>query len=369
MLWPRPTTLAACLLPIVLSACGESSSMNDPRTQPPLVRAVAVASADDLSRSFTGVVVARVQSDLGFRVPGKVLERLVDTGQTVKRGQPLMRLDPIDLALQAHAQQQAVAAARARARQTADEERRNSHLVAVGAISASAYDRIKSLADTARAELNAAQAQANVARNTTGYAALLADADGVVVETLAEPGQVVSAGQPVVRLAKAGQREAIVHLPETLRPTLGSQAQARLYGHDTRVMAAKLRLLSDAADPLTRTFEARYVLQSAGGDAPLGSTVTLSIADGTSTPPALAIPIAALHDPGQGPGVWVITGEPATVSWRTVHLLGLSDERARVSGNLKPGEQIVALGAHLLHEGEEVRVLLRGNGITGVQQP
>lgn len=367
MLRYRPKALAVCLLPIVLTACGESSSVGDPRNQPPLVRTAVVASADGTARSFTGVVVARVQSDLGFRVPGKVLERLVDTGQRVKRGQPLMRLDPIDLGLQAQAQQQAVTAAAARAKQTADDESRNRDLVAAGAISASAYDRIKAMADTARAELNAAQAQANVARNATGYAVLLADADGVVVETLAEPGQVVSAGQPVVRLAKAGPREAIVHLPETLRPPLGAQAQARLYGSDTRVMSAKLRLLSDAADPLTRTFEARYVLENASAIAPLGSTVTLRIADAPSTPPALAIPIAAIHDPGQGPGVWVIAGDPATVTWRAVQLLGLSDAYARVSGGLKPGEQIVALGAHLLHEGEAVLIQRQGNGVSGEQ--
>jgi len=363
MLRSRPATIAACLLPLVLAACGQPSSAHDPRNQPPLVRAAAVASADNTSRSFTGVVVARVQSDLGFRVSGKVLERLVDTGQTVKRGQPLMRLDPIDLGLQAQAQQQAVAAATARARQTADDEGRNRDLVAAGAISVSAYDRIKSLADTAKAELTAAQAQANVARNATGYAVLLADADGVVMDTLAEPGQVISAGQVVVRLAKAGQREALVHLPETLRPSIGDQAWARLYGGGVSVIPAKLRLLSDAADPLTRTFEARYVLEGASVNAPLGSTVTLDIAGSKGIQDALAVPIAALHDPGQGPGVWVIAGTPTKVTWRAVQVLGLSDDSARVSGPLKAGEQVVALGAHLLHESEEV--LVQGAGVTG----
>ncbi|HEX8593875.1 MAG TPA: efflux RND transporter periplasmic adaptor subunit [Pseudomonas sp.] len=365
MLRSSIAAIAFCLLPCFLTACGESSSVRDPRTQPPLVRAATVMSAEGASRSFTGVVVARVQSDLGFRVSGKVLERLVDTGQTVQRGQPLMRLDPIDLGLQAQVQGQAVAAAGARAKQTADDEARNRVLVAAGAISASAYDRIKSMADTARAELNAAQAQASVARNATGYAILLADADGVVVDTLAEPGQVVSAGQPVVRLAKAGLREAIVHLPETLRPAIGAQAQARLYGNDTRVIPVKLRLLSDSADPLTRTFEARYVLDDAA--APLGSTVTLSIADGKPAQAAVAVPMAAIYDPGKGPGVWVIAGTPAVVSWRAVQLQGLSDDCAVVSGGLKPGEQIVALGAHLLHEGEQVRVLQSGNGVNGEQ--
>jgi len=320
-----------------------------------------VKGSSDISRSFTGVVAARFQGDLGFRVSGKILERLVDTGQTVKRGQPLMRLDPIDLGLQARAQQESVIAARARAKQTADDEARYRDLVAAGAVSASAYDQIKAAADTARAQLGAAQAQSEVARNASGYAVLVADTDGVVVETLAEPGQVVSPGQPVVRLARAGQREAIVHLPETVRPAAGSSAQATLYGNTTGAVTARLRLLSDSADRMTRTFEARYVLEGALANAPLGSTVTLRIAEGTAQGPVLQVPIAAVYDPGKGTGVWVIAGTPAKVSWRPVQLLGLSDDSARVAGDLKEGEPVVALGAHLLRDGEEVRLDQQGD--------
>ncbi|EJL06356.1 efflux RND transporter periplasmic adaptor subunit [Pseudomonas chlororaphis] len=357
----RPVPIAACLLPLVLTACGDSSTVEDPRTQAPLVRSSAVQGASGVSRSFTGVVAARVQGDLGFRVSGKILERLVDTGQTVKRGQPLMRLDPIDLGLQARAQQESVIAARARAKQTADDEARYRDLVAAGAISASAYDQVKAAADTAKAQLSAAEAQADVARNASGYAVLFADSDGVVVETLAEPGQVVSPGQPVVRLARAGQREAIVHLPETLRPAAGSTAQATLYGNTTGAVTAKLRLLSDSADRMTRTFEARYVLEGALANAPLGSTVTLRIAEGSANGQVLQVPIAAIHDPGQGTGVWVIAGTPAKVAWRPVRVLGLSDDAAQVAGDLKAGERIVALGAHLLREGEEVRLAQQGD--------
>lgn len=355
----RPFPLAVCLLPLALTACGDSSTAQEPRTQAPVVRSAAVQLANEASRSFTGVVAARVQGDLGFRVSGKVLERLVDTGQTVKRGQPLMRLDPIDLGLQARAQQEAVTAARARAKQTADDEARNRDLVAAGAISASAYDQIKAAADTARAQLSAAVAQADVARNASGYAVLVADADGVVVETLAEPGQVVSPGQPVVRLARAGQREAIVHLPETLRPAPGSTAKAKLYGDTSGAVTAKLRLLSDSADRTTRTFEARYVLEGELANAPIGSTVTVDIAQDSAPKQALQVPIAAVYNPGKGPGVWTIAGTPAKVTWRPVEVLGLSDDAARVAGELNVGEHIVALGAHLLREGEEVRVLTR----------
>lgn len=361
MLRLKPATLAVCLVPLALVACGEPSDTVDPRSLPPLVRVASVVSAIDDSRAFTGVVVARIQSDLGFRVQGKILERLVDTGQTVKRGQPLMRLDPVDLGLQAQAQQQAVAAARARARQAADDEVRYRGLVGTGAVSASSYGQIKAAADTARAELSAAQAQANVAQNATGYAVLLADADGVVMDTLAEPGQVVSAGQPVIRLARAGQREAIVQLPETLRPASGSEAQATLYGTGGQRVPAKLRLLSDAADPVTRTFEARYVLEGALANAPLGATVTLHIAEEKRTLPVMQVPLAALYDPGKGPGVWGISGQPSKVSWRPVQVISLGDDAASVSGSVRPGEQVVALGAHLLHEGETIRTAQQGD--------
>lgn len=208
-----------------------------------------------------------------------------------------------------------------------------------------------------------------MARNASGYAVLLADADGVVMETLAEPGQVVSPGQPVVRLARAGQREAVVQLPETLRPAVGSSAQATLYGSTSGAVTARLRLLSDSADRVTRTFEARYVLEGALANAPLGSTVTLRIAEGVAQGPVLQVPIAALYDPGNGTGVWVIDGEPAKVTWRPVQVLGLSDDAARVAGRLNVGERIVALGAHLLREGEPVRLLAPGDvNIAGTRQ-
>ncbi|ATS50217.1 efflux RND transporter periplasmic adaptor subunit [Xanthomonas citri pv. fuscans CFBP 6996] len=346
-----------CVLLLGLSACG-GKAQTDPRTAAPLVRVATVGDAGAAVRTFSGTVAARVQSDLGFRVAGKVSERLVDAGQRVRRGQRLLRIDPIDLQLAARAQQDAVAAARARAQQTADDEARYRDLRGTGAISASAYDQIKAAADAARAQLSAAQAQADVARNANRYTDLLADADGVVMETLVEPGQVVAAGQPVVRLAHAGRREAIIQLPETLRPQVGSVAQASLFGDAAVTVPATLRQLSESADRLTRTFEARYVLEGALAQAPLGTTVNLRIADDTAinARPGLQVPLAALFDAGKGPGVWVIAGNPTKVSWRPVAVLGLDDDHANVAGTLARGERIVALGAHLLREGEQVRI-------------
>ena len=345
------------LASFALAACGEGH-VADPRTEAPLVRTTAVQPAPGASRSFTGVVSARVQSDLGFRVQGKVIERLVDIGQTVKRGQPLMRIDPVDLGLQAGPQQQVVDAPQARAKQAADDEARYRGLVAAGAVSVSTYAQRKAAADSAKAQLAAAKAQADVANNASGYAVLLADADGVIVDTLAEPGQVVTAGQIVVRLAHAGPREAVVQLPETLRPASGSVAQARLYGTDGKTVPATLRQLSDSADRLTRTFEARYVLGGALSDAPLGATVTLNLSrDTAQSASVLEVPVGALFDPGTGTGVWTIAGSPAHASWHKVHITALGTETAVVTGDLREGEQVVALGAQLLHEGEKVRLL------------
>lgn len=360
-------SVAISALPFTLVACSEKPQ-SDPRTEAPLVRAATVQSAAAASRTFTGTVAARVQSDLGFRVPGKVLERLVDTGQTVKRGQVLVRIDPVDLKLAAHAQQETVAAARARAQQTAEDEARYRDLRGTGAISTSAYDQIKAAADAAKAQLNATEAQAEVARNASHYAELLADADGVVMETLVEPGQVVSAGQVVVRVARAGHREAVIQLPETLRPAIGSVGQATLFGKESLTVPAKLRQLSDTADRLTRTFEARYVLDGELSNAPLGATVTIQIPGGLAVAQdSLRVPITSLFDAGKGPGVWVVEGEPAKVAWRAVKVQRLDDDGGYVSGitgQLKQGDRIVALGTHLLREGQQVRVASQATATT-----
>jgi RND family efflux transporter MFP subunit len=348
-------------LPVLLSGCHHPAS-SDPRTEPPLVRtAVVENNASSLARSFTGTVAARVQSDLSFRVSGKVLARLVSCGQQVHRGQPLMRLDDVDLRLASTAQQEAVVATAARARQATDDETRDRNLAADGAVPIAAYERTKASAEAARAQLKAAEAQARAAQNASGYALLVADADGVIVETLAEPGQVVTAGQTVVRLAQRGPREAVIQLPETLRPALGSSAQAALYGRAGVVVPTRLRELSSAADLLTRTFQAKYVLEGQLADAPLGTTVTVVVPE-DGAPRDLRVPIGALFDSGTGPGVWIVTDPPARVTWRPIKVHRMDDETVSVSEGLKQGDRVVSLGAHVLHEGQEVRLAAQASG-------
>jgi RND family efflux transporter MFP subunit len=341
-----------------LMACAPSQSTKDPRTVPQLAQVTRVQPAEVGTRAFTGVVSARVQSNLGFRISGKVIERLVDSGQGVRQGQPLMRLDRTDYAHAITTQVGNVDAARARLQQAAADEARFSGLVSSGAVSQSAYDQVKAAADSARALLSAAEAQLKVAQDEGAYATLVADADGTVVDTLAEPGQFVSAGQIVVRVARAGAREAAINLPETLRPVLGSTAHAVLYGANpdsATPYPARLRQLSDAADPLTRTFEARYVLEGAAARAPLGATVTVYLNESEPSG-ALAVPLGAIDDEGGGPGVWLLDRQSSSVSYRSVKFIRFDGERAIVSGAIHIGDPIIDVGGHFLHEGQRVQV-------------
>lgn len=353
MLKASVAIVALGLVSAGVAACKPADA--DPRNEVPLVRVATVHSANASERAFTGVIAAKVQSNLGFRVSGKIIQRLVDTGQTVKAGQPLMKLDPVDLKLTIVAQTNAINAARAIAIQARADEARYKNLVGEGWISHQRYEQAKSALDNAEAQLAAAEANAQLARNAEDYSVLTADADGVVMETLSEPGQVVSAGQTVVRLAHAGAREASVDLPETVRPAIGSQATATLYGDLKSRSDARLRQLSDAANPTTRTYEARYVLSGAAANAPLGATVTLHIPQ-FKNKDIVEVPVSAVVDNGASSGVWLIDQQKMAVAFRPVTLAGVGEETALISSGVQTGDQVVALGSRLLHNGDSVRI-------------
>jgi RND family efflux transporter MFP subunit len=334
---------------------GTAAGEADSRQGAQLVQIAIVKPAQSSERAFTGIISARVQSNLGFRVPGKVIERLVDTGENVHAGQVLMRLDQKDLDLALTAREKAVVSARAVAVQAKADEMRYRRLLASGWVAQQKYDQIKAAFDSATAQLAAAEAQAQVAKNEAGYSLLLADADGTIVETLAEPGQVVTAGQTVVRLAHSGPREATVNLPETVRPVIGSPAQVQVYGASAAASPARLRQLSDAADVASRTYEARYVLEGEASKAPLGATVTLRVVAINEAADDVEVPLGALYDNGKAPGVWVFDRESSSVSFHAVQVRRLAEETAVISG-VRTGESVVALGAHLLHPGDRVRI-------------
>jgi RND family efflux transporter MFP subunit len=350
----RSSTGALSFLTLALMAAGCSKpAEKDPRLQSPRVEVFKARAAGSNGRTFTGIVDARVQSDLGFRVGGKILERYVNMGQQVHKGQILMRLDSVDLKLSFAAQQANVEAARAKYTQAKADEARFAALVKTGDVSPQEYDRVRAALDSAKAQLEAAEAQARVSNNSSEYAVLLADADGVIVRTLSEPGQVVAAGQTVIQLAHDGPREALINLPEGVRPNLGTTASAQLYGQD-QMYQARLRQLADAADPASRTFEARYVLEGKAATAPLGSTVTITlVAKQTSGDQFVVAPVGAVYDRGSGPGVWIVD-DRSQVKFRPVQIASIGQEEVVLSSGVAAGEKVVALGAHLLHEGQVV---------------
>jgi RND family efflux transporter MFP subunit len=328
-------------------------------TSPRLVKAYTVLSAGDDSMEYTGVIHARTESDLAFRVSGKIIEKLVKAGDHVKRGQALMQLDPTDLRLAANAARAAVEAARAQNKRALADELRQRELVAIKAVSVQEYEQAKSAADATTAQLNSAVAYSMQLENQAGYAVLKADADGVIMEIPADVGQVVGPGNVVVSLAHDGAREAVVNLPEGNEKIAKSTATATLYADSGQTFPAKLRELSAMADPLTRTYQARYSLGGVGKNAPLGATVTVHL-DGDNADGEVRqyeIPVGALYDGGTGTSVWVINSDTSSLTRRPVEVAKLGSETALVSKGLKPGERILALGAHLVKEGERVKIL------------
>ncbi len=326
----------------------------DARLEPPLV-VVSQATYSVGDRSvYTGVVTARVEGNIGFRVSGKVTERLVDIGQEVHKGQVVMRLDRNDFVLNYSAQEASVATAKAKYTQAIADEARLNGLSEQGAISAQTYDAAKAALDATKAVLDAAKAQANLAKNADSYADLVADADGIIVGIFVEPGQVVASGQVVIRLAKNGPREAEVYLPEIVRPETNSEATAMLYSEGPKKFKVRLRELSKAADPVSRTYTARYVIPDSSS-VPLGSTVSIEL-NNEAGENVLQVPLASIYDDGRTTGIWIVNPLNSSVSLRKVSIKQVSAELAFVVGEVSQDEQIVALGAHLLHEGEMVKI-------------
>nr|WP_246255459.1 efflux RND transporter periplasmic adaptor subunit [Parasphingorhabdus flavimaris] len=331
----------------------------------PLVRAFNVtgANGDTAGNVLTGTVAARVESVLSFREGGRIIERRVENGERVKSGQLIARIDAADLSAtmqasqsQATAASRSVDAARATAQRAAADEIRLRGLAEAGAIAQRDYDAAVEGNLAAQARLRAAQADASAARsnarlqgNRRGYANLYAPASGIITDVLADRGQVVAAGSPVVRFAQSGPREVIVDIPEQNRDKLPANATGSLYGGGEFSVA--LRELSAAADPATRTYQARYRIIDAQPS--LGATVTLQFS-GTSNEKVHNVPISAVAERDDSPGVWIIKKDGKVV-WRKVSITFLDGENAAVSG-LRKGERIVSMGAHLLQSGQAVRV-------------
>ena len=349
---PLLRALRPAFLLAALAGC-DAQGTQAPAPAPPVpVRAVAVAPAEGVPFRLPGVVRAAREVELSFRIEGEIVERRVEAGQRVRAGDVLFRLDPRDLERALEAADAAVAAARAEAELAEREADRRRELFRKRAIAAEEADRTESAARAARERLRLARAQREQARNALGYAELVAPAEGVVSEVLAERHEFVTAGRVVARLALDGPREAEVFVPETRRGTLPATGEAVLTGTDAPV-PARLRELAAAAEPASRTFRARFRLEGVAEDAPVGGSLVLRLRE--PAPGLLRVPASALADHGRGPFLWRI--EEGRVEARPVRVVRVVDEAALVEGELAPGTLVVAVGTHRLQEGVAVRVV------------
>jgi RND family efflux transporter MFP subunit len=350
-------TLPSFLLAaVLLGACTEAAEKKPPedvRT----VRVIRIGAAESVRRiEYAGDIRPRHETRLGFRVPGKIVERRVDVGSRVRPGDVVARLDAADLALAEKTTAAQLAAVQAERDLAEADYKRYADLRAKNFISQAEYDRRASAFHTAESRLAAARAQQRQAANQVGYATLVADTAGVITAIEAEAGQVVAAGQAVARLARPGEKEVAFAVPESQRELLERPVaiEVALNARPGRTWKARLRELSPAADPVTRTYTARATIVDAGEEVELGMSARAAIALPAEAA-RIEVPIAALHSRGDTPQVFVVVN--GAVQARDVKTAGVHGEHVAIASGLRPGDVVVAAGANLLRPGQKVRVL------------
>jgi RND family efflux transporter MFP subunit len=308
------------------------------------------------TREYVGVVRARYETDLGFRVSGKIVERLINVGDRVKVGDVVARLDPQDLQLQVESAEAELAAATSSLAQAAADLDRYTQLKARGYAPVAEFDRKKTANDEAEGRVARARRSLDIARNQLAYADLKADADGVITATRAEPGQVVAVGQAVVQLAHRGEKEAVVALPETwLGEVRQAKAAVRLWSDGDRTYQARLRELSPQADTATRTYAARFTIPDADDAVAYGMTATVTLSrPGEET--VARLPLSAVLNRGKGAAVFVVDDAGALVL-RNVTVSSFNGEVAYVTEGISNGDRVVTLGVQKLEAGLKVRAI------------
>ena len=343
------------LLPL-LAACGDAATSATTTPERPVQVKYITFQTDETSRDFVGVVRARYETDLGFRVAGKITTRIVNAGDRVRAGDVIARLDPQDLKLQVASAEAELAAATSSVAQTTSDEQRYGTLRARGYAAVADYERKKAAKDEAEGRLERAQRALDLARNQLGYADLKADADGVITATLAEPGQVVAIGQAVARLAHRGEMEAVVALPETwLGEARTTRATVKLWAGPERRYAARLRELSPQADAMTRTYAARFTIENPNDTVALGMTATVTLSHATDASLA-KLPLAAILNRGTGPSVYVVD-KSGKLELRPVMVASFTADMALVTSGVSDGERVVTLGVQKLDAGQIVRAI------------
>jgi multidrug efflux system membrane fusion protein len=357
---PRLALGLSLAVSLALAACSRAEPPQEP------VRSVKVLTVGvdsfQSSHEFAGEVRARVESRLGFRVAGKIIERQAELGQRVQAGQVLAQLDPRDYQLAADAARAQLAAATTNRDLAAADFRRYATLKDQNFISGAELERRETAFKAAQAQLDQAKAQLASQGNQAGYTRLVADVSGVVTAVEAEVGQVVSAGAPVVRIAQDGPRDVVFAVPEdkvaAIKP--GSEVAVRAWS-DNAALAGKVREVAASADPVTRTYPVKVSLDAATPP-PLGATVyvapgALSLA-GT---PVIKLPTSALRKDGQGTAVWVLDKSTMTLASQPIQVATADGNEAVVSAGLQPGMLVVSAGVHVLSPGQKVTIYQEKN--------
>jgi RND family efflux transporter MFP subunit len=340
---------------IALTGCNEKVAEKVVPGRPVLVATVHFES-ESPERSFVGTIKPRIETDMGFRVPGKVAKRLVEVGQTVDVGQPLATLDEVDLKLQAEQAEAEFRAATGVLAQAAASEQRAKDLRAKGWTTDAQMDTSRAAADEARARLNRAERSVELTKNSLSYATLLADTRGVVTATLIDGGQVVASGQTAIRVARFAEKEAVVAIPETLVGRAKSGvASVSLWSEADKKYVAKLREIAPAADPATRTYLAKFSLPDAGDSVSLGMTATLTLSD-AATERVAKLPLSALYSQGGDPSLYIVD-DKGEVTLKPVTVKSYESNNVIISGGVDEGAKVVALGVQKLDPVQKVRVV------------
>lgn len=355
---PRGGLAAGTLLVLAaaLSGCKSESAPYVAAPQPVRAASVTLSAATD-TRSYTGIVKPRYESDLGFRVSGKIVERLVNIGDTVTSGTTLARLDATDYRLSLESAEAELKAAQSSLKQAEADEGRYANLNKKTWVSDASYDQKKSAADEARGRAERATRSLSLAKNQLAYTDLVATETGIVTALPVEVGQVVSAGQLIVHVARLDELEAVVSIPESrIDGDRNAAATVTLWADADRVYEAKLREISPQADPATRTYQARYSLLKPDTAITLGKTATVHLASQGAGEHA-TLPLAAVFkDQGQ-PSVWLIDEAHGRLIKKGVEVSSWTETSAIISSGLAVGQKIVAAGVHKLDAGTTVRII------------
>ena len=349
------------VLAFLLAGCSKPAPQAEPVRS---VKVITIASSSyGFSHEYAGDVRARLETRVGFRVGGKIIRRQAEIGQQVLPGQVLAQLDPQDLRLAADAGRAQVAAATTNRDLAAAEFRRYKELRDQNFISNAELERREATLKALDAQVSQARAQLAAQGNQTSYATLQADVAGIVTAVEAEPGQVVAAGTPVVRIAANGPRDVVFSVPEdrvgSIKP--GRPVALRAWSQGNAALTGTVREVAASSDPVTRTFAVKVAIQPdpAAAPLPLGATVYAQLAtdNGLNTGAAvIKLPTSALRQVGNTTTVWVLNPEGMTVQPQTIQIATADGNEVVVASGLKPGMQVVSAGVHVLSPGQKVTI-------------